>query len=809
MISALTGLVASYFISNIKQKYGIYSFVFMLAICNLAGVANAAPYDTSPIKEYIYNPYGTLLYFDTLNEAVNAALLTRCKSPYPNEIWLNCQITSSAQSASIWTATFSYNIKYTSSGYITGSITGSLSGNVAYRCDGDFGLNTANSLGWAPYVNHTQTTIPLICRPYPSSVPGPTKNLGGPTNNCASNSDTSTRPSALYTKYPINLTQGNKYYAMPVYNFNQISYSLFYNVTASVKSAQHGLQWRNSYNKSINTTDPSVAIVFLSDGKTVSFFFDGISWKGNADITDQLIESKDAGGVRTGWQYVVSSDNSNETYDVSGKLLSIADRSGLTQTMTYSDASTPTSIAPAGGLLIRVTDALGRQLNFTYDSLGRVVTMTNPAGKVYTYGYGSDNNLVSVTYPDSKVRTYHYENTTFKNALTGITDENNSRYMTYSYDSNRRAYLEVSPNVGTNVNRHQLSYTPGVSTTVTDPLGSVRTYNFTTILGVSKLTGQSQPAGSGCAASASALTYDANGNVASRTDFNGNKTTYVYDLTRNLETSRTEGLTAAGSAIAGVTRTVTTSWHATWRLPLVISEYNGNTATGTPLKTTTYTYDAKGNLASYTVTDPALSITRTTTITNTYSTVVPGLLLTKVVDGPRNDVSDITTYTYYPHDATCTASTGTSTVTNLGCRGQLQSVTNALGQATQYTRYNHHGQLEESIDPNGLVTTNTYDVRQRLTSNTVGTETTSLTYDGVGQVTLLTLPDNSTLSYTYDAAHRLTDVQDTLGNKVHYTLDAEGNRIGEDTYDPSSLLTKTLTRSYDALNRLQQLNGIE
>src|SRR5690606_17696537 len=109
------------------------------------------------------------------------------------------------------------------------------------------------------------------------------------------------------------------------------------------------------------------------------------------------------------------------------------------------------------------------------------------------------------------------------------------------------------------------------TTVVTDARGNSNTYNFTTLLGVVKSTGSTQPAGSGCAASASALTYDANGNVSSRTDFNGNKTTYVYDLSRNLETSRTEGLAPTGNATSE-TRTLTTSWHPTWRLPTLVSE---------------------------------------------------------------------------------------------------------------------------------------------------------------------------------------------------------------------------------------------
>ena len=185
-------------------------------------------------------------------------------------------------------------------------------------------------------------------------------------------------------------------------------------------------------------------------------------------------------------------------------------------------------------------------------------------------------------------------------------------------------------------------------------------------------------------------------------------------------------------------------------------------------------------------------------------------------------MSDVTTYNYYDANATCTPSNATplidpitnSSPINLGCRGQLLSVTNALNQTTTFDRYNHHGQVEQMTDANGLVTTYTYDLRQRLLSKAVSgtniaTQTTSLTYDGVGQVTQLALPDGSQLNYSYDAAHRLTQVQDNLGNKVHYTLDTTGNRINETTTDPNNVLTKTLTRSYDALNRLQQVIGVQ
>jgi len=662
------------------------------------------------------------------------------------------------------------------------------------------------------------------------------------------------------------MATGNKYKFNSDYvGAKSTSFDRHYNSTQSYYPGAMNTHWRSNYDRSVTVatnlsllSNISTAYVHLNNGKDYYFTLNTSNqWLPDPDITDRLVELKDAGGIRTGWSYTVDATGEVETYDANGKLLSIKDRANNTQSMSYScktvsatcTVATPDTVAMVDGLLIQVTDHLGRSLNFSYDNSNRISTLTNPAGGVYTYTYSTDtnNNLSSVTYPDGKTKTYLYgeaanvsatpnAGVSYANALTGIIDENNNRYATYRYDAAGRAYDEelaqaLGSTLGAPIEHNNLVYNVDasgnpVSTVVTDARGSARTYNFTTILGVVKSTGQSQPGGSGCSAAASALTYDANGNVSSRTDFDGHQTTYVYDLTRNLETSRTEGLTTAG-AVTPATRTITTTWHPTWRLPLVTTTHTGgaNAAgvpTGAALHKTTNVYDTKGNITSITENDPVRTLNRTTSITYTYSTVVPGLVLSKVVNGPRTDVTDTTTYTYYPHNATCTASAATPIVdpitgvapANLGCRGQLSTMVNALGQTTTYNRYNHHGQVEQMTDANGLVTTNSYDLRQRLLSRTVSgagltAQVTSLTYDNAGQVTQLKLPDNSRLSYTYDAAHRLTDIQDTLGNKVHYTLDASGNRIKEDTKDPSGVLAKTLTRSYDALNRLQTVTGVE
>ncbi|MBP6076795.1 MAG: RHS repeat protein, partial [Nitrosomonas sp.] len=507
-------------------------------------------------------------------------------------------------------------------------------------------------------------------------------------------------------------------------------------------------------------------------------------WVADSDISDELLEVPGSG-----WQ-LITADDTIETYNTSGKLLSISSRDGRTQTLGYD----------ANGRLITVTDDVGRTLSFTYDGSSRISTMTDPASGVIQYSYDAAGNLTAVTYPDGKTRTYHYNeqaytsNTNLPNALTGITDENGVRYATYTYDAQGRAV--VTEHAG-GADRHVLGYsTDGSNTIVTDPLGSQYTHYFQTILGVAKSTGQSQPAGSGCSAASSNMTYDANGNIASRTDFNGNKTCYAHDMTRNLEIARIEGLDSGSNfpgdvinytpAADSSERKILTTWHASFRLPTLIAESK---------RQTSYVYDTHGNVTQYQIKDTATNAKRTWNTTYVYHASIPGVVSQKIEDGARTDVADFTAVNYYAPDAACSGG-------HFGCRGQIASVVNALGHTTGIARYNAHSQPEEVIDPNGLTTTLTYDLRQRLLTRTSGTEVTSYQYDNVGQLKKIISPDNSFITYTYDAAHRLTGISDNLGNRVQYTLDAMGNRTKEELFDPANTLTQKRQREFDALSRL-------
>jgi RHS repeat-associated protein len=161
--------------------------------------------------------------------------------------------------------------------------------------------------------------------------------------------------------------------------------------------------------------------------------------------------------------------------------------------------------------------------------------------------------------------------------------------------------------------------------------------------------------------------------------------------------------------------------------------------------------------------------------------------LVESVDGPRTDVSDITHYAY-------------------DTQGRLATVTDALGHVTTYDTYDPYGNPGRTVDANGVVTTMTYTPEGWLSTTTrdaTGTpSTTTVTYDAVGNVIQSQDSDGVVLKYTFDDASRLTDITDGLGNRIHYSLDAAGNRTKEETFDAGGALKRSVSRTFNSLSQL-------
>ncbi|AWH52733.1 type IV secretion protein Rhs [Stenotrophomonas sp. ESTM1D_MKCIP4_1] len=185
---------------------------------------------------------------------------------------------------------------------------------------------------------------------------------------------------------------------------------------------------------------------------------------------------------------------------------------------------------------------------------------------------------------------------------------------------------------------------------------------------------------------------------------------------------------------------------------------------------------------------------------------VVGLLAWSSAPAPMG--ASTTTFSYFAaDDAGCASSGGT-------CRwrkGDLAKVTDGLGHVTETLAYDGAGRPMSVKDPNGVITDYEYHARGWLTATKArgannGTESDDrimrMEYWPTGLVKKVTQPDGAFTVYTYDAAHRLTDVTDSAGNTIRYTLDNAGNRISEDTKDASGDLKRTLSRIYNQLDQL-------
>ena len=526
-----------------------------------------------------------------------------------------------------------------------------------------------------------------------------------------------------------------------------------------------------------------------------------------------------------GWT-LTRGDDEVETYSATGYLTGLWDNSNLSQTITYDTSNR----------IQTVTDARGRQLTFSYSGDSQqgdiktysagTATVTFPDGNSVQYSIDTSGNLLTVTFPGSVTRQFAYSNTSYPNLVTDITDENGQANEHIDYDSLGRvqdSYLAPGLS-GNTIGKFSYVYNTNGSTTLTDPLGWTANLTYSNVAGVLNVAGSSQPCVScGASGKLKSLYYDTAGFLQTTTDFNNYQTGFTFDDVRGLETQRIEAVGQISQ------RTTNTLWDAGFHVPDQRTLINSNNVMESLSK---WTYNTRGQVSARCEIDPTISLALkvqcspyTTAPTGVRKWVytycesigtgcpIVGLLLS--VDGPRIDVSDVTTYAYFQ-----SADLSGCAVPGNTCHyvGDVETVTNAMGQVTTYLSYDKNGRVTRLQDANGTYTDMTYTPRGWLwtrtvranadgTPNSVLDATTTFAYDNVGNVLQVTQPAGDFLHFTYDAAHRLTDIQDNLTDHIHYTLDAAGNRTLEQTYDASSALKRALTRQYDQLNHLQVLKN--
>jgi RHS repeat-associated protein len=561
---------------------------------------------------------------------------------------------------------------------------------------------------------------------------------------------------------PCNPATGNKYQVESDYRGNgSLPFTRYYN-SQFPADAGMGFGWTSTVHKRLEVSGANVVVRQVAGrGEPFTCPASG-ACAGDADT--RLSLNADASGYT-----LTFGDGTTERYDTSGRILLDTDRSGNTVTYGYEGGSLKSVIGPFGHMLI-----------FTHNTAGHLDSMTDPAGGIYTYEYDANNNLVRVTYPDTSVRVYHYENTGHPHHLTGITDENGIRFATYDYDTEGRAI--VTEHAG-GMEKFALSYDSDTQTTVTDAANTEEVMTFAETLGLKNLLSRiNQTDNKGITQE-----FDGHNNLTRAVDAEGRETRYTYN-------TNNQRLTMTEAANTVETRT-TTYTYVSDGIDLPTEIMTPSVAPG-QVKCVTTIYDANHNPVEITqagFTPSGIPVARTITLQyNPKGQVIK-------IDGPRTDVEDITTLEYY------------DCATGAEC-GQLKSVTNALGHKTTYDAYDANGHVTHMTDPKGVVTTITYDARERLTSLTLtppmgSARMTFYTYDSVGQLRTATTPDGIILNYEYTNAHDLHAITDNLGNRIEYNYDLRGNRTDENTYDPDGTLVRSVHNDHDVRNHLSQINA--
>jgi RHS repeat-associated protein len=412
-----------------------------------------------------------------------------------------------------------------------------------------------------------------------------------------------------------------------------------------------------------------------------------------------------------------------------------------------------------------IKDPLDRTVRFTYDDADRVRTQTLPDLQAIAYDYDANGNVTSITPPappgppDPPAHGFEYTDVDLEEnyappAVTGSGTTN----TIFTYNLDRQLELITRPD--TDVVDPGYNPTTGRLETLTSPTRTL-TYVYDPITGHLTNVNVLGPDGptlaygydgplltttmwGGPVAGSVGRTYDENFLVTAvtATDANGAQTAmFLYDEDGLLST-------ATGPAPAG-TMIFT-------RDPVI--GFGAGLLTHTTLGALedTRTYTSFGELATYTAGPvgggtPYLEVT--------YDTPAAprdkfGRIVTKT-EAVRGDPSQTTVYGY---DA----------------RGRLKTVTPESGPVVTYT-YDANGNRGTRQLGGVIVESGSYDDQDRLLS--YGNATYE--YTANGELATKTVDEEDTTTYTYDALGNLLAVELPDGAVIGYVVDGQNRRIGK------------------------------
>ncbi|MEA5367216.1 LamG-like jellyroll fold domain-containing protein [Amycolatopsis sp., V23-08] len=450
--------------------------------------------------------------------------------------------------------------------------------------------------------------------------------------------------------------------------------------------------------------------------------------------------------------------NTDYTYDALGDQTSQTVHNGtadLVTSWTYDQRGVLTSTTDPRGT--------GYTTDYTHDALGRPTTTTEPATSVETGGGAPvQARPISQTGYD-----------TFDEPTSTSDPDGNITTDTYDADGELLAVSSPAytpPGTTTSITpTSSRTYDPlGDVLTSTDPLNHVTTNTYDQL---GRLARTTLPAAGGTTP-AWRYGYDLDGDVLSATDPTGARHEATYDAAGEQLTST--DIVRQPAAAAYTTRFTYGLEGRFLGLPTIVTqpggqqttyEYNrlGETTSETdPLQhKTTYDYDDLGRATRTTLPDG-------TATTETYDPAGRHTGAAQLDASGHTLATTSATYDAADNLATSTDATGATTIYSHDAANHLTQRVDPVSAGATITTgngYDAAGHLTRSTDGAGHVTTFTYNSLGLLESKiaphvagytTAADSTATLSYDGAGRPTAVSLPGGVGTSVTYDALGRVT-----------------------------------------------------
>lgn len=476
------------------------------------------------------------------------------------------------------------------------------------------------------------------------------------------------------------------------------------------------------------------------------------------------------------------------------QLAAIVDRFGNQVTIT---GSTLAHTSP----ITQITSPNGRYINFSYTNAACstcVTSATDGAGRTVSYVYDTSNRLSTVTDANGGITSYTYDSS---NRILSIKDPKGITYITNQYNSYGQVTQQTLGDgtnqfLGDEPNQYQFAYTPStggraIQTNVTDPAGNVRVVQFNAS---GYPTSNTRAYGTPLAQTTTYVRgVGSNPNLLqSATDALNRTTAYTYDSNGNL---------------ASVTNLAGTAAAATWSFTHEPAFQQLQTTKDPLGHVTTFSYDGGGHLTK--ISDPLGHAT-----SFVYDTQARP---TSITDALNHTVS----YRFLGPDLVAvTNALGQTSKRFVDAAGRTFALTDPLGNTTTYTSDDNNNVLTVTNPLSGKVRMS-YDLDNKLTSVTSpNAGKTSYTYDDRGHPMGRTDPLLHSDAYVYDALGALTEHVDRNGQITTLTYDALHRPITVTYNDGSTLnltwdagnrvkiladsFNGTITRTYDGMDNLTQ-----